>query len=232
MLVRDAMSKPAITVQSSAPLSDVISLMVSNKLSGVPVTEASGRLSGVLSEGDLLRRSELGTGTENGNWWTQLFTSHSSAEIYRRANGRKVSDVMTANAVTIESTDTLADATRLMAKFKVKRLPVMEDRVLVGMLSRADFVKALRPYLALPYEESAISDGEIKKRILAEIRHQKWSMNCGFTVAADAGKITLTGMVPSDDQREAIRVAAENVNGVMSVDDQIEVIQPVPIHGI
>lgn len=231
MLVKDLMSSPAITVESTDLLSDVIPMLVRTKMSGVPVLDASGALIGILSEGDLLRRVELGTGIVKDHWWTRLFTSDSPAEHYRRAHGRKVSDVMSTDVVTIDAGETLAEAARLMKRFGVKRLPVVSEGRVVGMLTRADFLKALAQYMAPAYEEQAVSDDELRERIEAEIAHQKWAVDCTIHVAIDNGNAVLTGSVDSDEKRKAIVVAAENVYGVRSVEDKIEVVQPAVIYG-
>ena len=231
MRIKDVMTSPVVSTTEAAPLSDAITLMIQNKLSGLPVLDAIGQLSGILSEGDLLRRVELGSGAADASWWSWLLSSRQLAETYRRSNGHRVADVMTRSPVTIRENETLSDAARLMQKHRIKRLPVMRDGRLIGVLSRMDFVKALREFVAPTYEEAVISDGEIKARILAELAHQDWAVNCEVEVEVQQGKVVLTGSVPSHDHRSSVRVAAENVFGVVSVDDRMNVMEPVCVPG-
>ncbi len=231
MLIKEVMTSPVVCVTETDILSDAITLMVANKISGVPVLDGSGQLIGILSEGDLLRRVELGSGSDGDSWWSHLVSSRELAEHYRRTNGRRVSDVMTTKPVTIDEADTLNDAARLMQKHRVKRLPVLGGGVLVGLLTRMDFVKLLGQLVAPAYEEAAISDREIKHRIQRELAHQSWSRNCGVEITVDQGRVTLDGLVPSEDHRASVRVAADNIPGVMSVDDRLALMVPVCIPG-
>lgn len=232
MRVADIMSKPAISVAKDDLLSDVIPTMVNRHISGLPVVDGDGAVVGVLSEGDLLRRIELGSSQSGEGFWTRLFTAAPDAVRYRRVNGRRVRDVMTEKVVTIEASDTLADAARLMQQLKVKRLPVMSDGVLVGMLSRADFVKALGRFLAPTYDDTIVSDDEIICKIRQEIDHQQWSGNCAVRLSCRNGEVTVSGYAPTENQRKAIVVAAEASDGVRAVIDEITVYEPLPIVGM
>lgn len=223
MLVKDVMTSPAITVDATAELSDVVPFMLEKRLSGVPVIDDVGRLVGVLSEGDLLRRIEIGTHSVKDRWWLRLFATHTPAEIYRRTHGRKVSDVMTHTPITIEAHDTLADAARLMQNMKIKRLPVLQDNALVGILSRADFMKALSRCLAPAHKKPDMLDAEIRDTIISEINQQPWAADCAISVDSHGGQVTITGVTPTDDQRLAILVAAEGIVGVRQVSDRIGV---------
>lgn len=231
MLIKDVMTSPVVCVTETDLLSDAITLMVVHKISGLPVLDSAGQLVGILSEGDLLRRVELGSGSDEGSWWSRLLSSRELAEHYRRSNGRQVSDVMTAQPITIGETATLSDAAGLMQKHRVKRLPVLRDGVVVGLLTRMDFVRLLGQLVAPAYEEAAISDDEVKSRIRAEIAHQSWSRNCDVEITVAQGRVTLDGLVPSEVHRESVRVAADNVPGVLSVDDRLRLLEPVCIPG-
>jgi CBS domain-containing protein len=204
--------------------------MVREKLSGIAVLDAAGALVGVLSEGDLLRRSELGT-TGTRAFWTRLFSGKSEAIAYRHDHGRRVRDVMSEGAVTIEATDTLADAARLMETHSIKRLPVLSGNQLVGMLTRSDFVKALGRFLTPAYEEPPVSDDEINAKIRGELDRHVWSAGAEIDITSENGVVTLRGFCVSEQQRRAILVAAEIVEGVSRVEDQLEVRDSVPLLG-
>lgn len=95
-----------------------------------------------------------------------------------------------------------------------------------------DFVKLLGQLVAPAYEEAAIGDREIKSRIKTEIAHQGWSRNCGVEITVVQGRVTLDGLVPSEDQRSSVRVATDNVPGMVSVDDRLRLVEPVCIPGL
>jgi CBS domain-containing protein len=232
MRVKAIMTTPVVTVKSTTPLSEAIFLMGSGGLSGLAVVDDLGQLCGILSEGDLLRRVELGTTAKHDHWWSSIFERKSPAEIYNHANGRRVGDVMTTQPITIDGDDSLADAARLMELHHVKRLPVLSEGSLVGMLSRSDFIDVLRQFIAPVYEEPATSDNEIRTRILAEIASQPWSVNCGIKVSVRDGRVTLSGVVPTEDHRASARIAAENVIGVVSVHERLTVVETLPAFGM
>jgi CBS domain-containing protein len=232
MQVKSIMTSPVVTVRTTTPLMEAVALMGGGGLSGLAVVDDVGSLCGILSEGDLLRRIEFGTSGLDGPWWSRLFTFQSVAEVYNRTTGRRVGDVMSKDPITIGPNDDLADAARLMEKHRIKRLPVVADGGLVGMLSRADFVDLLKQFIAPAYEEAVVSDAEIRRRILEEIAHQRWGSACFIEVAVLDGRVTLTGSVPSDDRLASARIAAENVVGVVSVDERIEVFAPIAMQGM
>ncbi len=221
MQVKDVMTKSPVGVGSHATLWDAIKIMLARNVSGLPVIDETGGVVGVLSEGDLLRRVELGTTRHEGSWFRNLFHPGGLAEGYKLAHARTVGDVMTANPVTIEPSAPLEQAVSLMEERRVKRLPVVESGKLVGILSRADFLRALAPMLAPTYEEPATSDAEIERAIRDELHRQSWATNSAITVTAQNGHVTLTGTILSEAQRDAVRVLAENVNGVRSVADNL-----------
>ena len=230
MLVRTIMAASVITIHPDDSLADAIALMNDHRLSGLAVIDRQGRLCGIVSEGDLLRRVEFGSATKEGHWWSGFFESGGLAEAYKKANGRKVSDVMSGGPVTIGPDASLAEAASLMEMHHVKRLPVEKDGKLVGILSRSDFVKALGRFVAPSYEEQATSDAEIRERVEAEIADQKWSMDCRIRVDVQGGLVKLSGYAASDEHKSAAQVAAENVIGVLAVEDDIKTGPHLPIY--
>ncbi len=221
MQVKDVMTTTPATVQSHASIWEAIQLMLARSVSGLPVVDAAGSLVGVLSEGDLLRRVELGTTRHEEGWFRSLFHPSGLADGYKAAHARTVADVMSLTPVTIEPTAPLEQAVTLMEGHSIKRLPVVEKGVVVGILSRSDFLRALAPMLAPTYEEQATSDAEIERTIVDELRRQEWASGTAITPKAQDGKVTLLGAVLSEAQRGAARVLAENVNGVRSVIDEL-----------
>lgn len=232
MLVINYMAKAVTSVGRDELLVGAIATMLRKKLSGLPVVDEKGELVGILSEGDLVRRVELGTPQEQKGFWARSFGCGNEAERYRRVNGLRVSDVMTEKPVTIGEQDTLEDAAHLMQKHRVKRLPVMRGTRLVGILTRADFMKALEGFLTPPYVDTIVCDDEIVRNVNEEMSRQGWVGASDVGVVCDNGKVTLTGTTISEAQRRAIGVAAEIIDGVRCVENLVKVLEPTPMIGL
>ena len=151
MRVQEVMTSPAIGVISSSNIAEAAKLMVEHRISGLPVVDASRNVLGMITEGDLLRRSELGTEAKRPDWQSLFASSGKLADEYAHSHGRKVEEVMSPNAITIAAAAALGEAVELMLKHRVKRLPVVSKQgEMVGIVSRSDIVKAL--LAALPAE--------------------------------------------------------------------------------
>lgn len=225
MRVADVMSSPAVTISPDATLSTAIAIMVDRRVSGLPVVDAAGTLVGMLSEGDLLHRSEMGTSRPHSRWIEWMLSPGHLAEDYAAANGRYVRDVMTRSAWTIAHTATLAEAVATMEKHHVKRLPVMRGDAVVGILTRADLVRALARFMAPAYDEELTTDAEIRRRLMAELAKQDWVPHASIEVAVKDGRVTFSGTITDDRQRDGLKVAAETIPGVVAVDDDLVCIE-------
>jgi CBS domain-containing protein len=224
MNAADVMSSTVIGISQDAPLSQAVRLMMDNHISGLPVLDQTGRAVGVLTEGDLLQRVETGTAGKAAGWLTTIFAPGRLAGAYVQTHGRRVSDVMTLDPITIEETTSLADVSELMRTRRVKRLPVTRDGKVVGIISRADLVHALARELDAP--GASASDIAIRNAILAELASQPWAPRRSFTIAVEDGVVDLDGVVFDVRERDAIRVAAENVPGVNRVDNRLVCVEP------
>jgi CBS domain-containing protein len=228
MLVKQIMSTPVVTVSANAPLDDAIRLMLDRHISGLPVVaDATGELQGILSEGDLLRRSEVGTGEVHHRWLFWLINPGALADDYVRANGLFVRDAMSFKVRSVSEQATAKDAVDVMERYKVKRLPVLRGHDLVGIVTRRDIVKALAGMLAPTYEEPATSDKEIRLKIEGELKAQTWAPAASVAVTVEGGIVQLYGAVFNDGQRRAIHVIAEHVPGVRQVHDHMIWVEPV-----
>ena len=226
MRVKDVMSTAVITVSDTATVAEAIALMIGARISGLPVIGADGTLVGILSEGDLLRRVEFGTEKRRPRWLEWLVSPGRQAFDYTHANGRIVGEVMTIDPATIEDTATFDELVALMQRRSIKRLPVMRDGKLVGIVTRADIVRGLAGFLAPPYEEQATSDAEIRRRIVTEFAAQSWAPQSSVEVSVKDGVVRLEGWIFDERERAALKVGAENVPGVRSVEDQLRWIEP------
>ena len=228
MNAADVMTRNVVTVGADASIGQAIALMLDHRLSGLPVLASDGELVGILTEGDLLRRTETGTERQRPRWLEFLRGPGRLAEDYVQTHGRKVGEIMTEDVVSVGEDTPLAEIVRLMEHRRVKRMPVLRGSVLVGIVSRADLMRALAALVekeSLP--ASALADAEIQKNVLAALAETAWAPRAGVTVAVTDGVVTLEGTITEERQREALRVVAENAPGVREVRDRIVWVEPV-----
>jgi CBS domain-containing protein len=222
----EVMTRKIVSIGPSAPIREAIRLMLDNKVSGLPVVDVNGKLVGILTEGDLLHRSEIATEKHHWRWLEFVLGPGRRASEYVRSHGRVVDEVMTREVVTVAADTPLADIVALMEHHRVKRLPVIDDGALVGIVSRADLLAALgRALDAL--KSPAASDEDIHAQVLAELAKADWAPRDGLTVTVADGVVELAGVVFDEHERQALRVAAENVPGVKGIVDRLVWVEPV-----
>lgn len=224
MLVRDVMVAPVITVTPSTTVKEVAELFLEKRISAAPVVESQQRLVGIVSEGDLLHRVEAGT-ERHRSWWLKGFIGDDTlAAEYVKSHGLKVSDVMTRRVVTATPETPLHEVAALLEKNAIKRVPILENGKLVGIVSRANLIQAVataRKLLDIP-----LSDTTIRERLLSHLKRQPWAHTALLNVTVNGGVVDLWGVAESAAQRKAIKVAAESTLGVNAVNDNL-VIRPV-----
>lgn len=221
MRVKDVMTKNVVSIAPEASVAEALDIMTRSHLSGLPVVDGAGRLVGVLSEADFLRRFELGSEKPSPNWFESLFLPGRTAAVYARAHARHVEEIMSTDVITVEENANLGEAAALMEAKHVKRLPVVADGDLVGMVTRADFVRVLAESLRKPREQAVVSDEEIKQRIEAEMRAQVWAPIATIDVTVNDGVVGLHGVLTDERERTALHALVENIDGVRSVEDNI-----------
>lgn len=226
MRVKDVMTRNVVSVSPQASVAEALDTMTRSHLSGLPVIDEAGSLVGVVSEADFMRRSELGTEKPGSHWLGSIFLPGRAAEIYARAHARRVEEIMSRDVATIDATDSLDEAVTVMERRRVKRLPVLSEGKVVGMLTRADFVHALALFLREPYDQALISDGEIKQRVLAEMQAQLWAPTASVDIVVKDGIVTLNGVLTDERERNAIHALVENVEGVRMVHDHMVWAEP------
>ncbi|HUB44485.1 MAG TPA: CBS domain-containing protein [Acetobacteraceae bacterium] len=221
MNAADVMTPDVITVHPDTPLDQVVTLMLASHISGVPVMDEDS-LVGIISEGDLLRRIELGTQPRRSHLLEAFSSTTSLAAEYTRTRGRKASEVMTTDVVSVEDTAPVSVIVEVMETYHIKRVPVLCDGKLVGIVSRANLLRALASKLqAVP--DPLPNDRRIRMTVFNELQEHKWGGRVAqLDVTVQDGVVTLWGMVSSEEQRTAVRVAAENVPGVTRVVDRLE----------
>jgi CBS-domain-containing membrane protein len=227
MNVADIMTHSVIGVTPETPIAEVARLMLQHRISGLPVLDPGGAVVGIVTEGDLLRRAETGTERRHARWLEFLIAPGRLAREYADANARKAGEVMSQDVVSVTPQDSLAEVVRLMERRHIKRLPVIEAGRLVGIVSRANLVRALVHNLPKPADKGVAGDAEIRERILAEIAKQPWGPRASVDVKVAAGTVELYGSITDDRERTALQVLAENVSGVKAVRDYLVWVEPV-----
>jgi len=224
MRVHEIMTCNVVTVEPEASIMRAVRLMLQNRISGLPVVDAKGQLIGIVTEGDFLRRGELGTERRRPRWIEFLVGPGRLANEYVQSRGRKVEELMTSELVTIAATAPIAEAVDLMERHRIKRLPVVEGGKLIGIVSRASLLHALATVARAVKPAVPGNDVEIRERILAECAKQPWAP--WVNVVVREGVVNLFGTITDERERRAFIVAAENVPGVKAVYDHLAWVEP------
>jgi len=220
MKAADLMTSFVVTMRPDATIEYAAQLMLQYRISGLPVTDSDGAVLGIVTESDLLRRAETGTENRHARWASLLIAPGRLAQEYVRTHGRKVAEVMTERVFIVTPETPLADLVALMETKHVKRVPVVDQGRLVGIVSRADVMATLVGLLS-EKPAGAATDAEIREKVLAEIDRQPWGPRDGIDVVVTNGVVVLKGMIPDERERAALCVAAENVPGVKAVHDRL-----------
>jgi CBS-domain-containing membrane protein len=225
MNVSDVMTSGPVTARPEASLGEAADLMVKHRISGLPVVDSAGRVVGMVTEGDLLRRVELGTGGRTPGWLSQFFAPGRAAEDYVRTHGRVICEIMTQSVISVAPDTSLAEVVQIMESQQVKRLPVLQDGKLVGIVSRADLLRALFRLLQ-ERTVTTVSDAELRKRVLAQIDKLQWAPRATVDVIVTNGVVELRGAVTDDRERAGLRVIVENTPGVRALHDRLIWVEP------
>jgi len=219
------MTQTVITVPAAASVAEIAALLLDRRISAVPVVDADNHVIGIVSEGDLMRRPEAGTNRRR-SWWLSLFTDEATlAQEFVKTHGLRAADVMTPHVISVTESTDLRDIAELLEKHGIKRVPVVRDGRLVGIVSRADL---LRAFVSAPVrgaaERPALGDNALRDEILTRIKAQPWGDTLMLNVVVENGRVELWGAARSQEQRQAIRVLAERVPGVQAVRDEMQVV--------
>lgn len=225
MKATDVMTREIVSIAPEASIMEAVRLMLQHKISGLPVVDAAGHLEGIITEGDFLRRAETGTQRKRSRWVEFLIGPGRLAEEYAHTSGRTVSEVMTPDVHTVTEDASLEQVVHLMERHRVKRIPVVRGDKLVGIVTRKNLMRALASF-ALSAQPVAAGDAGIRERLLAELRKQSWAPVGLIDVAVKDGVVKLSGALTDERERQAIRIAAENIQGVKKVEDHLIWIEP------
>lgn len=225
MNAADVMTRGVVSVSPDATVEETAHLMLERGISGVFVVDAKGDLAGIVTEGDLLRRDEIGT-QRHRPWWLRVFVSPGrQAADFTRAHGRRVRDVMTTEVIAVPSDAALETVVEIMEENRIKRVAVTEAGRVVGVITRADLLRALlsRGRSSAPV---ASDDRAIRASILDALENQSWAPATTVNVVVNDGVVDLWGTITDEKERRAIAVLSENTAGVKAVHDHLVFVEP------
>jgi CBS domain-containing protein len=209
------MTRDVISVGPETPVREIASMMLERRISGVPVVDAERQVLGIVSEGDLIRRPEIETDHAPTGWLSLFLSDEERSRDFVKSHGRVAREVMTKPATCVAPETPLDEVVRLMERHRVKRLPVVENGKLAGLVTRTDLLRALVARRAAA--PAASSDQDVRERIDAMLRHEDWSTSAFVNVQVEDGIAHLWGTVESASQREALILAVRGVPGVKDV---------------
>src|SRR5665213_1161253 len=220
MQARDVMVSPVVTVRKGATVRDVARTLLEKHISAVLVIDSAGKVVGIVSEGDLMHRTEAGT-EHPYSWWVHFLAGGATiAADYVKSHAAKVEDVMTSDVVTAAPETPLHEIAAKFEEHGIKRVPIVsKDGDLVGIVSRANLIQVIAS--ARPKLEMTLPDSAIRQKLLNDLKSQSWAHTHNLSVTVTNGVVDLWGYAPSSDERKAIRVAAEDIPGVVAVNDHL-----------
>jgi len=230
MRASDVMTSNVVSVLPETTIHDLARLLVRHRISAAPVVDEKGRVIGMISEGDLLRRQEIGTEkrADRGSWWLEMLGSDGGATDYIKSHALTVGEIMSREHVCVNEDTTLAEIAAVLESHHIKRVPVLRDGLLVGIVSRSNLVQALASALAVePAPEAVATDMEIRAMLMSDLVGRGWGFP-GRNIVVSGGVVHLWGTVWSSDQLDAMRIASQSIPGVKHVEDHTTPYPTVP----
>lgn len=221
MKAKDVMTHGVVTVGPSTPVNEIAKLLLERHISAVPVVDTGNQVLGIVSEGDLMRRPETGT-ARRLSWWLRVIADRDTlAREYTKSHGSEAQSIMTREVVTVNEDAELADIAQILEKKRIKRVPVVRDGRLVGIVSRANLLQGLAVKKGAIGTEAKVDDKRVRSKLLEALQKEPWASQGTLNVVVDNGVVHLYGLVASDAEREALVVAAKATEGVRGVEDHL-----------
>jgi CBS-domain-containing membrane protein len=217
----DVMVRDVVTVKPDTDVAKAVALLAEHDVSALPVVNEDGAVVGVVSEADLIRREEIGT-AKHRPWWLEALTPAATlAEDFAKSHGRQVSEVMSPSVVSVSEDASLAEIATTLERHRIKRVPVLRDGKLVGIVSRSNLIQALASSHNGAAPAPAASDRTIRLELLSQLADQPWTDFGSRNVIVNEGVVHLWGLVGSEEERKALTSLAEGVPGVVRVADEM-----------
>ena len=220
MQARDVMTVNVISVKEDAPIHEVVSLLLKHRISAVPVVDAAQRVIGIVSEGDLIRPEGASDTERRRAWWLEAIISGVIVS-YEKARGRTAGAVMTRNVVSVNEEAPLNEVAALLERNLIKRVPVVRDGKLVGIVSRANLLHGLADTIVNHHEPNAANDRELRRRLTKILLDDHKLDTVLLNVTVTDGKVRLWGVVENVDAAAVAVRAAESLPGVKSVESNL-----------
>ncbi|MCE9682741.1 CBS domain-containing protein [Halomonas alkalisoli] len=220
----DVMTAKVITVPPDADVREIAQLLLDNNISALPVVDADQKVLGIVSEGDLMRRVENDTDRRKSWWLKSIFSGANNASEYIKSHGRKAHEIMTPNPVTVSEDESLRRIAKLLERHHIKRVPVVRDGRLVGIVSRANLLRGFSATTGEGEPPVTSDDREIRDAILKEVDERTGVWVDRINVIVTDGEVQLWGLVESQEEKMAVQVAAENMPGVKAVENNLGMI--------
>ena len=222
MKAKDVMTRSVVTVKPDTSVPEIAALLLDHHISAVPVLDADGGIVGIVSEGDLIHRHETGTERPR-SWWLILVSPPKEiANEFAKSRGRHAGDVMTRDVVAVAEETPLGEVAQILEDRRIKRVPVVRDGKLVGIVSRANLLQGLVAHGREALTPTSADDRSIQEDVLAEITKEETGVRLNFvTVIVKDGVVHLWGITESKAEMDAMRIAAENIEGVKAVESHL-----------
>ena len=220
MKAMDVMVRNVLTVKPDTSVAEVARLLLEHDISAVPVVDDHGKMVGIISEADLMRRVEIGTEKQRP-WWLEAMTPATTlANEFAKSHGKRVAELMSPQVVSASEDTPLIEIATLLERHQIKRVPITKDGKLVGVVSRSNIIQALASSKEEPDSERQ-SDRAIRLEVLARLGKQRWTDFGSRNVIVAGGVVHLWGLVGSAEERKALMSLAEDVPGVTAVVDEM-----------
>jgi CBS domain-containing protein len=216
----DVMVRDVVTVRPDTDVADATKLLAEHDVSALPVLDKDGNLIGMLSEADLIHRADIGTG-KHRPWWLEAVTGATTlAEEFAKSHGKKVGEVMTTGVISVTEETPLSEIAALFERKRIKRVPVVKDGKLIGIVSRSNLIQALAS-TAGRVDQHDETDRQIRLDLLSRLKEQTWTDFGSRNITVSGGVVHLWGLVGSEAERKALLALAEDVPGVARVSDEM-----------
>ena len=226
MQARDIMTIDVETISPETSMQDIVRSLMARNISAVPVVDGKGEVVGIVSEGDLIRRQEIGTDAHPSWWLGWLLSVEELAERYAKAHGLQARELMTTPVISVEEDTPIARIAELFEDHGIKRVPVVREGKLVGIVSRADLLRGLAVKKEAADLGRSDDDAALRNDVLGVMRKDAGIRSEYVNVIVSDGVAHLWGAVWSEEERRAARVAAGTVVGADRVQDHLGILPP------